>query len=213
MTATIGIGWVSAGTHGAAWRGMVGEHEDLRALYRALRDASVIPSSMANFARYDDASRRLSLAVGLALHDAGIAPCGPATLRTGLLLAGPDGAHSANVAYFRDYVAGGRKLGRGNLFIYTLPTSPGAEAAISFGLNGPLLYVGRSDEDGRPALRDAEAFVASGQADTMLCALSGPDEILCFVLGARAREARMPAERTGWPERLRRLLAMEKGTR
>jgi len=43
---------------------------------------------------------------------------------------------------FLDYVQAGRKLGRGSLFIYTLPSSPLAEAAIHFGLQGPVLYIG-----------------------------------------------------------------------
>ncbi|MGQ9499188.1 MAG: hypothetical protein ACUVQ6_02265 [Dissulfurimicrobium sp.] len=43
--------------------------------------------------------------------------------------------------YFRDYLDSGRRLARGALFIYTFPSSLLGEAAIHFGLKGPLFRV------------------------------------------------------------------------
>ena len=59
----------------------------------------------------------------------------------GLLCGGSDGCLAANQEYFRDYVASGRSLGRGNLFIYTLPTSVLGEVAIVLSLAGPCLFI------------------------------------------------------------------------
>ena len=86
------------------------------------------------------------------------------------------------MAYFQDYVSGGRKLGRGNLFIYTLPTSPAAEAAIHFGLAGPLLYVGRSVSAPVDALQDSVGILADRLAGVVLCVLVDELEVACAVV-------------------------------
>lgn len=212
MTTLTGLGWIADGRHGAAWSGRTGVHEDLRALYRALREEGVLPDSMPNFARFDEDSKRLCLAAGLALHDAGLRPGSPEALQTGLLLAGPDGATAANLAYFRDYVAAGRVLGRGNLFIYTLPTSPGAEAAIGYGLGGPLLYLAHAGDDGLRSLRDAWTLVRSGEARNLVLALApAPGELACAVIGDRPAPRPEPAGAPGWPACVRRLAAAAKG--
>ncbi len=211
MTTLEGLAWIAGNHHGAAWSGRAGVHDDLRALYRALRGEGVLPDSMPNFARFDEDSRRLCLAAGLALHDAGLRPGSPEVRQTGLLIAGPDGATAANLAYFRDYAAGGRVLGRGNLFIYTLPTSPGAEAAIGYGLGGPLLYLAPADDDGLRALRDAWRLVRSGEVPHLLFALApAPGELVCAALGERPAPRPEPPA-SAWPDCVRRLAAAAKG--
>ena len=50
-----------------------------------------------------------------------------------------------NFKYYKDFIDAGAKLGRANLFVYTLPTTPIAESAIYFGLTGPLFYLGGND--------------------------------------------------------------------
>lgn len=60
----------------------------------------------------------------------------------GLIGTNRAGSLEANRLYFSDYLQAGRVLARGNLFVYTLPSSPLAEAAIHFGFQGPMLYMG-----------------------------------------------------------------------
>ena len=176
-----GLSWVSAQEHGTALRQRAGTQTDLRDLHRALLSDATMDAPFKNFGRFDEDSKRICLAVALALQDCGVRNNGPVH-DTGLLISNPAGATGANAAYFRDYVDGGRKLGRANLFIYTLPTSPIAEAAIHFGLSGPLLYVGRLRADPDSALNDCVDIVADGQAAAMLCILTAETETTCAMV-------------------------------
>ena len=54
---------------------------------------------------------------------------------------GRQGCHEQNLNYFNDYREHGRHLGRGHLFVGTLPTTPPCEAAISLKLTGPCFYM------------------------------------------------------------------------
>jgi len=78
------------------------------------------------------------------------------------------GAVAANAAYFKDFVDCGRTMGRGNLFIYTLPSSPLAEASIHFGLQGPLLYATNATGDMLDMIQTCSLLVTDGQAERML---------------------------------------------
>lgn len=182
-----GISWLRENEYGTARLGLRSEHGGLRDLYRKLRNLEIITGALKDFGRFGPESKRVCLCAALALHDAALTTHSPETSETGLLVAGPEGAQDANLSYFRDYIAAGRSLGRGNLFIYTLPTSPAAETAIAFGLNGPLLYSGRGAGDGRSALQDAARLVAAGQARAMLCALINHSAVACYVIISKNR--------------------------
>ena len=174
-----GISWIRTGEHGTACRGRVGTQASLRELYGTLCADETIRIRFKNFGRFDEESRRVCLAVALALQDSGLVPGNGAAHDTGLLISSVAGARSACLAYFDDYVREGRKLGRGNLFIYTLPTSPAAEAAIHFGLTGPLLYIGRPSPAAEAALWDGVDIVRSGQTSSMLCTVIEDSEVIC----------------------------------
>lgn len=186
-----GIGWIETPAHGWMRQDRTGNHHDGRDLYRRLRQDGVIPDAIKDFGRFDPDSVQLCLAAALSLLDAGIVPGSPEAAQTGLLVSRAAGAQNANLAYFRDYLVSGRTLGRGNLFIYTLPTSPAAETAIAFGLQGPLVYIHHAGGGLAAPLQDAADFIAGGQAHTMLCALSDNRRTLCFTL--------RPEGYPGWP--------------
>ena len=114
--------------------------------------------------RYAPATKACWLAVADAL--AQTKPNEPQ--RIGCVVAGLEGCHAENTAYFSDYLEGGRTLGRSALFIHTLPTSSAAECGLHFGLGGPLLYA--LAEDGRleDALALAESCLSQDGVDMML---------------------------------------------
>ena len=85
-----------------------------------------------------------------------------------ILLVNDDGSAAANYDCFKDYVDGGRKLARSRLFIYTLPTSSVAEAAVHFGLQGPLLYLWSEENAVETLVKSAKAMIAEQQAERML---------------------------------------------
>jgi hypothetical protein len=116
-------------------------------------------------------------------------------MEVGLLAANEEGWSAANHEYFRDYLANGRSLGRGNLFIYTLPTSALGEVAIALKLTGPTLHI---SEDTRPIagmIRQAEQMLADGEAQGMLVLWSDTQAAVCLAIcgGEEAGEwAKLP---------------------
>ena len=89
-----------------------------------------------NFRRGDAKVRTYILASILAHRDAEVDSVRP----TAIIDFGRQGCHEQNLDYFNDYREHGRHLGRGHLFVGTLPTTPPCEAAISLKLTGPCFY-------------------------------------------------------------------------
>ncbi|HEX4055318.1 MAG TPA: hypothetical protein VHX86_13725 [Tepidisphaeraceae bacterium] len=100
----------------------------------------------------------------------------------GLLCGGSDGCLAANQEYFRDYVASGRSLGRGNLFIYTLPTSVLGEVAIVLSLAGPCLFIHDETRPLSALARHAREFVVDGEANAMLALWSDTSAAVCLAV-------------------------------
>lgn len=112
----------------------------------------------------------------------------------GLLCAGSEGGLRANEEYFRDYVANGRTLGRGNLFIYTLPTSALGEVAIALSLTGPCLFIDDGIDPVASLAKHAEQMIFDGEAGGMLCLWSAGDAAVCVAVGpGEAAEFPLPA--------------------
>jgi hypothetical protein len=134
------------------------------------------------FSRMTSEARCCLCAASLALKGADWWDHAPPEI--GLLTAGTDGLLRANEEYFRDYVAMGRTLGRGNLFIYTLATSALGEVAIGLSLTGPSMFI---QDESRPLaalVRHGERMVADGEAGGMLALWSDPSSAVCFAIAA-----------------------------
>jgi hypothetical protein len=137
-----------------------------------------------NFGRFPGSVRETYTACGLALRAAGV-EYGPGTrMPMGLIGAGYDATLVANRAFFSDYIDSGRIMGRGNLFIYTLPTSPLAEASIHFGMTGPVLYVEADTAPFAEMLRGACRMIRTGQAQAMGLVWQGGGATLCALLSS-----------------------------
>jgi 3-oxoacyl-[acyl-carrier-protein] synthase II len=184
MIAVPGIGWIEPGGHGAVRTGV--------RVNAAPRKEEVFLRPVKNFGRLDAVSRMTCLAVGLALKDSGLTyPLGRDG-EAGIVGANAAGCLEADMSYFRDYLQGGRTLGRGNLFIYTLPTSPLAEAAIHFALTGALFYV---TGDGSPlalAVSEAAGIIRTGGASIMLAGRADTRSALYLALADKSACPREP---------------------
>ena len=97
--------------------------------------------SLDNFRRGDATVKRYLLASMLALTDAGLPSGGDAAV----LDFSREGSHRQNKAYFEDYKTFGRQLGRGHLFVGTLPSTPVCEAAIALRFHGAVFYLNARD--------------------------------------------------------------------
>jgi hypothetical protein len=174
-----GYGWIKEGQCGCNQKGLLWQYADLQLLCAELLKDAVLAYPIENFGRFDAASRLVVLSAALSLYDANIHYAKDKKQDIGILGTSPDGALDSNLAYFRDYAQAGRKLGRGNLFIYTLPSSPLAESAIHFGLQGPILYMRNLQKPQDYLLAQAELMVRNIAAKAILAVSFGINEAAC----------------------------------
>jgi 3-oxoacyl-(acyl-carrier-protein) synthase len=175
-------GWIKEGQCGCNQKGLLWQYTDLRSLYAQLLKDTVLKYPIENFARFDQASKFVTLSVALVLYDAGITYTKDKKQNIGILGMSLDGAFTSNLAYFKDYVEAGRKLGRGNLFIYTLPSSPLAEAAIHFGLQGPLVYIRSAEKPRERLLAQAQLMIQNKEAQAMIAVDFSSTEATCYFI-------------------------------
>jgi 3-oxoacyl-[acyl-carrier-protein] synthase II len=181
MIAVLGIGWLTPEGYGCIRSG-------LRYAYEAGEGSHTLPKRdifshpFKNFGRLDTISRMTAFAVSLALQDAGIEYSPLRKQDIGIVGTNAEGSLRSDREYFRDYLEGGRTLSRGNLFIYTLPSSPIGEAAIHFGLLGPVVYAA-SEKKALTAVIDAAAeMLLADEAPVMLVGTAEAEEAVFFVL-------------------------------
>ncbi len=176
-----GIGWLTSEGYGCVRSG-------LQQAFENGEDAQVLPKRgifshpFKNFGRLDNPSRMTAYCVALALQDAGIEYSPGKKLDIGSIGTSAQGSLRADIAYYRDYIDSGRTLSRGNLFIYTLPSSPLGEAAIHFGLLGPLLYAADEDHSLSAILDTAGDMILAGETPVMLAGRAEQDKAVYFVL-------------------------------
>ncbi len=146
-----GIGWLTKNEYGCMRKGERSPYGDAGGP-DSLVKKGIFAYPVKNFGRFDHASRMTCFGVALALRDAGI-EYGPSRKQDiGIIGANDRGSLQSDIDYFTDYIRSGRTLSRGNLFIYTLPSSPAGEAAIHFGFQGPVLYAAGEGDSLAPAL-------------------------------------------------------------
>jgi len=164
MISVHGIGWIDGWNYGSVRRKTrMSFKENNQA---ALKEVFLYPFK--NFGRLDDASKVTCCAVSLALKDAGLDYPLKHSENAGIVGTSATGCLDADIHYFRDYVESGRTLARGNLFVYTLPSSPLGEAAIHFGFNGLTLYIGGTENLLEEAVSVAASVIHSKDASVML---------------------------------------------
>jgi len=184
MTVNIlGTGWLDRESYGSEKLGRSVEYASRVEIRKLGKEDGLFAYPVKNFGRLDPVSKRVCYVTALALQDAGMEYSKDWNQDVGLLGTDEYGSEEANLSFFRDYVEGGRTLARANLFIYTLPSSPLAEAAVHFGLQGPLLYLRSQEGSVDPLLETAQRMIAEGQSETMLVYDLSEKIDRCFVVG------------------------------
>ena len=177
-----GFGWIVGGEWGTGREPRLGSYGSLSSLHAKLKRHSASPNPIRDFGRFDDASKLTCCALALALED-DEAACGEQSQKAlGIVGTDAHGALRSNVHYFEDYLENGRTLARGNLFVYTLASSPLTAAAIHFGCRGPVLHVTPSVADAAAPLRTAERLMLNHEAQRMLVLWRTGEDALCIVL-------------------------------
>ena len=178
----IGTGWITSKGYGSI--NLCEEHlfAPEETLYTVARNG-IFTRPVKNFGRLDKLSRITLAAVSLALRDARIDSSPDSKRDIGIVGTNNQGSLETDTAYFRDFVDNGRKLARANLFIYTLPSSPMGEAAIHFGLTGPLLYMAETGPNLATVMTPAAEMVAGAESSLMLAGMTCGDEAIYAVIG------------------------------
>jgi 3-oxoacyl-(acyl-carrier-protein) synthase len=142
---------------------------------------ALIGRNLKYFPRMTTEIRQLLAAASLAIQAVGWSD--PGDRHIGILGCGYGGVLRADVEYFRDYVAQGRTIGRGNLFIYTLPTSALSEVAIALGLTGPTLHLHEATDAPQALIKHATRLIEIGEADGMVCVWHEGATARCVAIG------------------------------
>jgi hypothetical protein len=147
-----------------------------------LQDASVLLYPVKGYGKYDLASRMTCCVASLALYDAEMRYSEDRKQDIGILGTNTEGCLQSNLAFFRDFVENGRRRGRANLFVNTLPSIPVAQAAIYFKFRGPLLYMTFPQEQVRSLLSQSDGIILRGESPAMLVVSASEQDALCFVM-------------------------------
>ena len=183
MVSVKGIGWITATEYGSVGGGRV-RYQDRMELRKEL-----FSYPFKGFGKLDDISIMLCYAVALALKDAGIDYHPERKQQAGIIGTNASGCLQSDINYFRDYLESGRIMARGTLFIYTLPSSPLGEAAIHFGLQGPLMYAAEPGGSLLQAFSIAADMIRIDGLPVMLAGSAEVDEaIYCVLSGAAGQE-------------------------
>ncbi len=174
-----GSSWIKGTECGCMKKNLRWTFSGLQALAIKLQEENILMFPVENFRRFDEASKLVTLSTALALHDADFPYAKDKKQDIGILGTGQEGALISNLAYFRDYIDSGRKMGRGNLFIYTLASSPLAEAAIHFGFQGPLSYIGNAGNPGGNFLAQEAVIARNKTVKGLLAVTFNSQEAAC----------------------------------
>jgi 3-oxoacyl-[acyl-carrier-protein] synthase II len=184
MNVVAGIGWIDGSQYGCVLRRICEPYPDLKSLRSTLQEKSVFSYPVKAFGKYDRVSQTTCCAAALAFSDAGMRYSEDRKQDIGILGTNSDGCLQSNLDFFSDFVKNGRRLGRANLFVYTLPSTPVAEAAIYFKCQGPLLYMGFPSEPIASLLGHSDRMIQRGEATAMLAVSADEEAAQCFLLRA-----------------------------
>ncbi|MBF0593857.1 MAG: hypothetical protein HQL22_02690 [Candidatus Omnitrophica bacterium] len=152
---------------------------------RILQDRGFISGQPKNGGRFDPVTQTTFAVALWACVDAGL-PIGGPKRRIGIVGTGLQGSLEANRAFFADYVNAGRNSARSNLFVYTLPTTPLAEAALFCGFTGPLWYMCQPVGGWGRMIEEAARCAAETDIEAMLLVGADANEAVCLVMQKNA---------------------------
>lgn len=139
------------------------------------------------FQRMTPEARWVLAASAMALREGALPP--DVLQDVGMLAGRFEGCQQADQRYYEDYLASQRTLARGNLFVYTLPTSVCGAVSVVLGLAGPSLYVRQDQQPLAHLLTTAQRMVHAQEAQAMLAIWSDEQAAVCFLVQQAIRES------------------------
>lgn len=182
MTISVrGIGWLTKTGYGSIRTGAQHQFAEGEGVH-SMAKLGTFSQPFKNFGRLDRMSRMTVSAVALALQDAGMEYSSANKQDMGIIGTSRAGSLTSDIDYFKDFWENGRTLSRANLFIYTLPSSAMGEAAIHFGLTGPLFYGTSADGSLAGFMDMAVDMVVTRETGGMLVGKIEEEEALYFLV-------------------------------
>jgi hypothetical protein len=160
-------------------------YTSLKEIHNTFISKEIIDRKINNYRRISENSKLYSLLTGLAFHDAGV-KIDSEIENTGIISCTYNGTILENEKYFKDYVSAGRTMARGNLFVYTLPTSSLGEVAISFCLKGPLFHSTFSEVELEMFLDQADFMLSTNQTENLICIFRDKQTAICMFFTQKA---------------------------
>jgi hypothetical protein len=188
-----GIGWIAEREYGSVANKLRRSYSDMASLRSDLEDQSVLLYPLKGFGKYDLVSKMTCCVAALALCDAGMSYSETNKQDIGIFGTNTNGCLQSNLEFFKDFVDNGRTLGRGSLFVNTLPCIPVAQAALYLKCRGPQLYLAFSHRQLSSLLRESDSVILRGESPAMLAVRASEEDAISFVL---RREQDVSAQKT-----------------
>lgn len=146
----------------------------------------LFPRPVENFGRFPEYAKLACETAALALKAGGIDRATGNKLDVAMLCAGYENTTDADCNFFQDYLDCGRELGRGALFVYTLPTSALADVSIALGLTGAALYLESDITPFAELYLTARGMIENGETKSALLLWQNRQTSLCALVDDRA---------------------------
>ena len=190
MSILIGASWNCKNKIDSLYRGNKFSYNNLKELYSQFTANRIIDKEISNFRRISTNSKLYSLLTGLSIYDSRVDLSSLKTENFGVISCTHKASNMENMKYFNDYISAGRKMARGNLFVYTLPTSSLGEVAITYQLRGPLFYSNFTDNRMDMFLEQADFMIKTEQAEYLACIYTDTLSEICLIITKEANHCK-----------------------
>jgi hypothetical protein len=174
-----GIGYVTDNKLSVEYKKQSWNYDGTKNLHRCLKDNGIVQDVLKDFGRLDSISKMTVTASALALYDASVSM--PKD-KIGILGTSDAGSLSSNIDFFKDYVDSGRKMSRGNLFVYTLSSAALAAAAIAFGFKGPITFEMYGSSPFHHLIKSAERIICDQNCKGLILIYPLKDKVSAYLL-------------------------------
>ena len=174
-----GIGTVTKDKISAVYKKQSWDCDNIKQLHRCLKDNAIVQNPIKDFGRMDAISKITVVSTALALYDASFSGV---ESNIGVIGTSRVGSLVSNMNFFTDYIESGRKMGRGNLFVYTLPTVSLSAVSIAFGFKGPLFFEIYNGDSFNKLLDCAEKTIQDQNCEGSVVVYAEDDKVTTFFI-------------------------------
>ena len=174
-----GIGHITSNKISVEYKKQSWSYSGIKKLHRCLRDNGIVQDTIKDFGRLDNVSKMAVAAAASALYDASASKSND---KFGVIGTSNTGSLSANINFFKDFIDSGRKMARGNSFVFTLPTAALAATAIAFGFKGPLFFEMYGHSPFQQLLKTTEKVISDHSCEGMIAIYANGHDVFAYLI-------------------------------